>query len=445
MLDRFRCTYPIAGKIKYSTSGNSSDIQFQFITKGGDKNKLIMLALPHHIDTLISPCYLNYPYRVIKGMMIPVVGCEWVMREILTTISWNAPRMIDPSKLPTINQSIITDLNIYPPPPSDTYSFGKVVARYARLALIADEVGNKSACLEFIKRAKEMLNPWLTKIHPCNNLYYDTTWGGIVSLQGIKDKNAEYGQGYYNDHHFHFGYFIYAAAVVAKYDGIWMNTHKRTILDIIRDYGNPSYKDNYFPIARHKDFFSGHSWASGLFEFTDAKNQESTSEAVNGYYAIYLWGLVTNDENIRDWGRILLATEIRTAKKYWQINPKYSSIYDEPFNKNLCVGILWGTKVDYGTWFGVNIEYIHGIQFLPFTPITEELLSREWIEEEIKDLETSLKRKEPLIQEEWKGFVYLAKSIIDKKKAWELVQTLKSFDNGNSRTNSLYFVATRPE
>ena len=38
--------------------------------------------------------------------------------------------------------------------------------------------------------------------------------------------------------------------------------------------------------------------------------------------------------------------------------------------------------MDYATWFGPYVEFIHCIQMLPFTPITEELLREEWIREE---------------------------------------------------------------
>ena len=39
-------------------------------------------------------------------------------------------------------------------------------------------------------------------------------------------------------------------------------------------------------------------------------------------------------------------------------------------------------KVDYATWFGPYVEFIHCIQMLPFTPISEELLREKWIREE---------------------------------------------------------------
>lgn len=99
----------------------------------------------------------------------------------------------------------------------------------------------------------------------------------------------------------------------------------------------------------------GHSWASGLFVFGDAKNQESTSEAVNAYYAIYLLGLAMENTYLADWGRLLLATEMRSSRKYWHITSD-SEIYEAPFANNKIVGVLWSTKVDYATFFGGMIS-----------------------------------------------------------------------------------------
>ena len=113
-------------------------------------------------------------------------------------------------------------------------------------------------------------------------------------------------------------------------------------------------------MTRHKDWFNGHSWASGLFEFRENRNQESTSEAFNAYYAIALLGKVMEDDDMYNFGRLLLATEIRSAKKYWHIMND-SDVYPEEFKGNKMVGVLWDTKVEYSTWFGDKIEFIHGI------------------------------------------------------------------------------------
>jgi len=54
----------------------------------------------------------------------------------------------------------------------------------------------------------------------------------------------------------------------------------------------PQPTSSLFPVARHKDFFDGHSWASGLFPMANGKSQESVSEAVNAYYGAALLGHV---------------------------------------------------------------------------------------------------------------------------------------------------------
>ena len=47
--------------------------------------------------------------------------------------------------------------------------------------------------------------------------------------------------------------------------------------------------------------------------------QESSSEAVNAYYGVYLLGKARDDTDLADWGRLLLAMELRSAKKYGSI------------------------------------------------------------------------------------------------------------------------------
>lgn len=64
----------------------------------------------------------------------------------------------------------------------------------------------------------------------------------------------------YNDHHFHYGYMLHGAAVIAKYDSAWWNTNKALITAFARDIGNPSTSDKFFTVARCKDWFAGHSW-----------------------------------------------------------------------------------------------------------------------------------------------------------------------------------------
>lgn len=116
----------------------------------------------------------------------------------------------------------------------------------------------------------------------------------------------------------------------------------------------------FFPGARHKSWFDGHSFASGCFPFGNGKSQESSSEAVNAYYGAYLWSLVRNgaplnspdlDESAQtDFLRLLLATEIRGARTYWHMIPQSANssasktrldVYDDAFSNNYMVSRNW--------------------------------------------------------------------------------------------------------
>lgn len=77
------------------------------------------------------------------------------------------------------------------------------------------------------------------------------------------------------------------------------------------------------------------------------KNQESTSEAINAYYSVSLLGKVLNRTDLRDLGRVLLAMEIRSAKRYYHIRTTNDDVYESStFAANAIVGILWSNRAE---------------------------------------------------------------------------------------------------
>ena len=52
---------------------------------------------------------------------------------------------------------------------------------------------------------------------------YDLVWGGLFlrATNGELNFGVDYGFPYYNDHHFHLGYFLYAAAYYMKHHRSW--------------------------------------------------------------------------------------------------------------------------------------------------------------------------------------------------------------------------------
>jgi endo-1,3(4)-beta-glucanase len=436
-LDAHRAAYPKGGDVGVSVQEDNARIDFTW-EKEGD-GALLMMALPHHVDSLSSPdIAADVKYPTLRGEMVGVVGSTWTLSEPLPTIAWSAPRPVAADKVEAVKAALAADAAEVPVA-KDPYFFGKQIAKLGRLVLIADELGEAATAAALREQMRNSLNPWLDGQND-NPLKYDAVWGGICSSAGLASQGADFGNGWYNDHHFHYGYFLYAAAALGKGDKEWLAAKKGAITDLARDIANPSDKDTSFTRFRNMDWFEGHSWAAGLFEFGDGRNQESTSEAVNAWYGLYLLGLATGDVTMENVGRVLLATEIRGAQKYWQIKSG-SSIYPEPFAANKVVGVLWGNKVDYATFFGSSPELIHGIQMIPFTPISEALLPADWVAEEYPVVSQALNGA---IGEGWKGFIYMDHAIIDAPAAWGEVATLTGYDDGNTKTNTLYWVATRP-
>ena len=438
-LDEQSARIPIGGSISAEVEFDVATMTFTWDTVGdGD---LMMMALPHHMDTLTNPTF-PHSVKALKGNMAAVFGEKWIFEEPLTTLTWNSPNGVPENDVEDIKAALAEDIANTPCCSDDPYFGGKQMAVYARLALIAEELGEDDLAAQARDKVRPFAEGWLAGTNG-NNLVYDQAWGGIISTNGYNDQQADFGNGMYNDHHYHYGYHIYVAAVLAKADPSWAAEWNDKILHLISDISEPSGASDYYPFSRIKDFYNGHGWASGIFQFNEGKNQESTSESVAAWYAVYLYGLATNNARVMDLGRLQTALEIRTAWRYWQMTSAESA-FPAPFSDNKVVGIQWSVKVDYNTWFGSNVEFIHCIQMIPYLPISEELLRPEWIQEEYEVLKEAYNRPEPQLSEGWKGYIIMARAIIDKFAAFDEASQLTAYDDGNTKSNTLYWIVTRP-
>lgn len=137
------------------------------------------------------------------------------------------------------------------------------------------------------------------------------------------------------------------------------NRRKRFMDALLRDICNP-VADADFPQVRHKDFFDGHSWASGLFQEANGKGQESSSESINAYYGSYLYATAMKQKETARFALLMLTMELDAAKRYWHMEDDL--IYDNLFAMNRMVGNIGALDVTATTWFGAQAEYVHGIQ-----------------------------------------------------------------------------------
>jgi endo-1,3(4)-beta-glucanase len=448
VLDAHALAIPRGGNLEVSVACDVATLRFAYTVSGS--GPLLMMAMPHHQARLVAPTLASgLAHPTLRGTLAAVEGSTWTMRLPLSTIEWGAPRTLAPAHLEAVRTALRADAGFAPDPTTvatDPYFGGKLLAKLARLALIADDLGETAAAAAVRARLEPLLAAWLEGSNGAglsppspNPLVYDATWGGVVTTRSLADPGADFGQGHYNDHHFHYGYFLYAAAALARADPSFATTHRAALLALVRDIANPSAADPMFPRLRTMDVFRGHSWAAGLSELGDGQDQESTSEAVNAWYGLRLLGLATGDARMSDLGRVLLALELDAARTYWQVRAA-STIYQDPFAQNRCVGILFETKATFGTFFGAEAWKVYGIQMLPFTPVSEELLSPAWVTDAWpRILATTAAAPDP-----WRGFMVMAQGSIYREAAWTAATGLTAWDDGNSQANTLWWLATRP-
>jgi endo-1,3(4)-beta-glucanase len=443
VLDAHAGAIPTGGTLDATLDCDVATLHFNFTTTGS--GPLLMAAMPHHLKRLVVPSASTaLAFNTLSGTLVGVEGSSWTMSLPLPATSWSAPRAPAPAHLAELRAALAIDAGYVPDAgavASDPYFGGKYLAKLARLALIADDLGEAATAITLRERLRPLVAAWLEGSN-ANKLVYDATWGGVVTTASLASPGAYFGSGHYNDHHFHYGYHLYAAAALAKVDPDFYASHRAALLALVRDIANPSAADPDFPRFRHMDFFRGHSWASGLSEYPDIPDQESTSEAVNAWYGLRLLGQAAGDTRMSDLGRLLLALEIDAAQVYWQI-PVTSTIYPASFAQNRCVGRLFATRADFGTWFGAEPFKVYGIQLLPFTPVSEALVSPAWVADAWPVMQPAADAATG-VWAGWKGLLYMAHATTDREAAWTTVTSLTAIEDGNSYTNTLWWVATRP-
>ncbi len=320
--------------------------------------------------------------------------------------------------------------------PQDTYWAGKALGRLAQLALLADQAGHTNARNAFLNVIKGDLADWFTVGNGTGSHFaYDPNWATLLGTPGSFNLAAEM-----NDHHFHYGYFVMAAAVVAMFDEDWASdTGFGPMVELlIRDANSWDPADTLFPRLRSFDAFAGHAWASGHANFLAGNNQESSSESMNFAAACVLWGEVTGDTEIRDLGLFLHATEAQAVQQYWfdADQTVFPSTMSRPQ-----AGILWGDGIDYNTWWTTSREEIHGINILPVTGgslylgARPDKLQRSW------DL---LLQANPGPPETWHSILYSQLALADPAAAAAFLDSGApySIEGGDSNARFVHWVRT---
>ncbi|MFS1511409.1 glycosyl hydrolase [Chengkuizengella sp. SCS-71B] len=355
--------------VSWSYNENTSQVTTTYtyttVQKQGSQTGTIFALYPHQWKNT-SKSLLSYTYDSVRGMMKVAEGNSFQTNMTFTGV---IPAIPD---LGTYDMSVLAGYvneaedEVYSGL-IDTYWVGKRLGKITTLATIADQVGDTTAANKFRNEIKDRLEDWFKASEPGGNLgstevfYYNDNWG---TMFGYPDSYGSVTD--LNDHHFHYGYFIRSAAEIARLDSNWSSTSNwGGMVDLlIRDIASDDRNDNMFPFLRNFDIYAGHSWASGNANFGDGNNNESSSEGMNAWTGMILWGEATGDTALRDLGIYLYTTEMNAINEYWF--DVTGQNHHAGFNRETA-SMLWGGKtVGDGVWWTGNPEEIHGINWLPF-------------------------------------------------------------------------------
>jgi endoglucanase Acf2 len=429
---------PVTGSsLSYAVNGDKVNTTLTY-TSAGDT---AFAVLPHQQKELASgiSCDLG-TYPSIYGTMKLCSG---------KAISYTAPvtqpnGALDLSKLSgddkkTLSDAVTKDVAALPAFPADTYFGGKSLYRATMLYQLAEQLKLTDVAATAKTKIVTQLKMW-TEPQGCAKraafcFVYDDTAKGMVGL------TPSFGSDEFNDHYFHYGYFLYAAGVMAENDPDLTKQLAPVMNLLAADIGSAG-SNGSFPDQRNFDAYAGHGWASGTSPFADGNNQESSSEAVNAWNGMALWAKATDNTSLQTEATWMLSTEAQSALDYWTNFDTSEPVYSGFGHK--IVSLNWGGKRDYATWFSPEPAAILGIQLIPMSPVSTYLAGDAGrIDANVTEASGGGK-----FDQKFGDYLLMYSALAGQKQASTALATAeklddKWIDDGNSRSYMLAWLMTR--
>jgi endoglucanase Acf2 len=323
------------------------------------------------------------------------------------------------------------------------YWQGKGLLRTVKLIDVFEQQGDMKGRERLLEMVKQRAEEWLSGERRNSYFHYDKELGSVAAYP-----NEFFVAEQINDHHFTYGYWIRAVAEIALRDPTWAAKDRwGGMIDLlVADIATAERGRADFPFLRNFDAYEGHSWASGISLGEFGNNQEASSEAINAWAGLVLWGEVNGDTALRDLGLYLMTTEIQGIEHYWS---DVHGIVHAPEYKNPDVSILFGGRYEHNTWWTDEPRQITGINLLPLNTATLYLGRHpKYVRENLDSLvvETKIyndrdaKPKYPPPDDVWQDIFAKYLALIDPEaglKAWD---RWGSVELGDSRTSTLHFL-----
>lgn len=338
------------------------------LTYDGAGSTVLVPFAGHETAASCEPDSALGTFATPYGAAVPCVSdaLEWTVPRVDAASTYDLAGLDDTRRNALVAQ-LGVDIGDVGPAPADTYFGGKALARTAAMLSLADALDERELANLAADALKAQLDPWLdaqacaTENERC--FVYDDR------LRLVVGKPAAFGAEDGNDHHFHYGYFLSAAAALAAYRPEQTDALRPVMDALVADIAAGT-ADGDVPPIRVFDPYRGHSWAAGLAPFSDGNNQESSSEAVAAWNGLALWAGVSGDDALADQATWLLSSEADAAQRLWLAPQDLPAGYGHSI-----VSLSWSDKREYATWFSAEPSAILGIQLLPLGPVSLEYLA----------------------------------------------------------------------
>ena len=335
----------------------------------------------------------------------------------------------------------------------DTYFTGKNYGKVAELIALAHNARLEEEATILRDWLKAELEDWFTA--STNDVFdeqkyfaFDSQWN---TLLGFDEAFASHQQ--LNDHHFHYGYFVRAAAEICRVDADWCGADQwgPMVELLIRDYAG-GREDPLFPYLRHFDPANGFSWASGQVNFVRGNNNESTSEAANAYGAMVLYGLATGNSDLTERGIYLHASQTAAVREYWtnidgHAAPGTDRDNFPPGYGPLMTSIVWGDGGAFATFFSGARAHILGIQTLPINGLMLHLgvdpdYLRDYVALGLSESTNGL--PSGLVNDQWPDIWWNVLALTDPDRALADYETLPTYlpEGGETKAHTYHWLKT---
>jgi endo-1,3(4)-beta-glucanase len=460
--------YAVNATISGSVDGSAGSYTLSWAKDGVQNQTLLMFALPHHVEAFDETTTAALTdielVTTVKGYAKAVIADSITMVEAdlpdtMGFAPWvptangggggSSNEVLNAEALAAVNSAgaleLAQDFDQQTRLDSMYYS-GKGLAKFAGIIYTLQTMAkNTELAAAGLVKLKDAFNVFVNNTQPLP-LVYDSVWKGVVSSGTYQsgDTGVDFGNTLYNDHHFHYGYFVYTAAIIGHLDPTWLEAgdNKAWVNTLVRDFANPSIADPFFPFQRSFDWYNGHSWAKGLFDSGDGKDQESSSEDTFSTYGLKMWGKISGDANMEARGNLQLAVTARSVRSYFLLEST-NKVQPEKFLPNKVTGILFENKVDHTTYFGANPEYIQGIHMIPLAPNSAYVRTKTFVQEEW-DVYFSNGRAEN-VTGGWKSILFANLALVDPVSSYKYFADPNfdptTLDGGASRTWYLAYSA----